>query len=71
MFQLCFYSQDTLWCLSAISGHLVNIVGPESFSGVFSIEGIPDICVQLDVCKCVVEPICRPDEYGRKEKVFN
>lgn len=69
MFQLCFYSQDTLWCLSAISGHLVNIVGPESFSGLFYIEGI--LCVQLDVCKCVVEPICRPDEYDRKEKVFN
>lgn len=44
----------------------VYIVGPDSFSGLFYIEAI--LCV--DVCKCVDEPICRPDEHDRKERVF-
>lgn len=64
-----FLFQDALCCLSAISDRFVNIVRRDSSAGLLHAEAI--LCALLDVCKCVVEVICRPDEYDRNEKLFN
>lgn len=52
--------------LLLFSGPTVGLISWARNLFLLSVEAI----LRADVCKCVAEPICRPDEHDRKERLF-